>query len=148
MEAQDIQNMIAQGIATALAGIQQQQQPPARDYFGEAEALRKQADALRKQGVSQLAVTDDETFAKIRESIVTGVATEATKQIDKAGGTRLSDEQKAEKKLAKEEHKAKINDEKFKANIAEIILSEETELESFKQSLPDTKGRVKKTLTW
>lgn len=150
MEAQEIQAMIAQGIVAGLAQLKQTQAPvaPARDYFGEAEALRKQADSLRKQGVNGLAVTDEDTFTAIRDSIVTGVATEATAKIDKAGGTRLSDEQKAEKKLAKAEHKVKINDEKFKSNIAEIILSEETELESFRQSLPDTKGKVKKTLTW
>lgn len=145
MENINIQALIAQEIAKAVQAVQA---PPARDYFAEADALNKQSQELRKLAVNGLAVTSEETFAEIRASKVSGVATEATKVINKAGGTRLTDEQKAELKLAKEEHKEQINQSDFKSQLSAIIADEDTELDSYKQGLPNKEGKIKRTLAW
>jgi len=144
MENINIQALIAQEIAKAIAS----QTPPARDYFAEADALNKQSQELRNLAINGLAVTSDETFAEIRASKVSGVATELTKTINKAGGTRLTDEQKAELKLAREEHKEQINQSDFKSQLSAIIADESTELDSYKQGLPNKEGKIKRTLAW
>lgn len=146
MEEINIQALIANAVAQAMQS--QVQAPPARDYFAEAEALRKQAQELNKVAINGLAVTSDDAFAEIRESKVSGIATDVTKTINKVGGTRYSDEQKADLKVAREEHKEKINDSEFKSQLSSIIGSDDTELDSYKQGLPNKEGNIKRTLSW
>ena len=142
MENVDIQAMIAKAVATAIAS----QAPAVPNYFGQADELTKRANQLRKQGIATLAVTDDETYAKLRQSVVSGIACEESKRINKQGGTRLSDEQIADRKIAKEEHKEAINDKQFKADMSALVGADETELQSFSQSLPTKEGKVTRTL--
>ena len=140
----DIQAMIANAVATALAS----QATAKPDYFAEADELTKRANALRKQAVATLDVCGDEQFEAIRNSVETGIATEATKSVNRKGGVRLSDEQKELKKIAAEEHKTRINTADFKADMSALVGAEETELISFKQSLPNKDNVVKRTLTF
>ena len=142
MSNPDIQAMIANAVATALAS----QAPATPNYFGEADELTKRANQLRKLGIANLEVTDDETFAVVRQSVVSGIACEESKHINKQGGTRLSDDQIADRKLAKEEHKEAINDKQFKADMSALVGADETELQSFSQSLPTKEGKVTRTL--
>ena len=122
-------------IANAVTQAMQAQAAPARDYFSEAEALRKQAQELNKLAINGLCVTSDEAYNEIREAKVSGIATDATKTINKVGGTRYSDEQKADLKVAREEHKERINDSEFKSQLSAIIGSKDTKLDSYKQRL-------------
>tara|TARA_Y100000004_G_C8875614_1_gene395253 strand:- start:21 stop:455 length:435 start_codon:yes stop_codon:yes gene_type:complete len=144
METPDIQALIANAVAQAIAS----QKPAQPDYFAEADELTKKANALRKQAVATLEVCGDEQFEAIRNSVETGIATEATKSVNRKGGVRLSDEQKELKKIAAEEHKTRINRAEFKADMSALVGAEETELISFKQSLPSKEGKVKRTLTF
>jgi len=149
MEELNIQSLIANAVAQAMqAQVQAPAPAPARDYFAEAEALRKQAQELNKVAINGLAVTSDDAYAEIRQSRVSGIATEATKTINKVGGTRYSDDQKADLKVAREEHKEKINDSEFKSQLSAIIGSDDTELDSYKQGLPNKEGNIKRTLSW
>jgi len=144
MENIDIATLIANAVTQAM----QNQTPPARDFFAEAEELNRKSQELRKLAINGLAVTNEETFAEIRASRVSGVSTELTKTINKAGGTRLTDEQKVELKLAREEHKEQINQSDFKSQLSAIIADESTELDSYKQGLPNKEGKIKRTLAW
>lgn len=144
---QAMQQMIAQTIAQTLAN-QAPAPAPARDYFTEADELTKRANEIRKEGVARLDTTSDETFAVIRESVVSGIQCEESKRINKKGGTKLSDDQIADRKEAQQEHKDKINASQFKADLSALVGADETELQSFKQSLPNKDGKVKRVLTF
>jgi|11_taG_2_1085331.scaffolds.fasta_scaffold02844_10 hypothetical protein len=146
----NIQAIIAQEIAKAVAQLAPAPAPaPATpDYFAQAEVNRKEANRLQKLAVESLPVLQDEsTFSAIQNSVITGVQCEETTKLNKAGGFRLSDDQKELKKIAQLAHVTEINSDEFKANLTAQI--DVAELKSFKQSLPSKKtGEVTRSVSW
>jgi hypothetical protein len=153
IENNNIQAIIAQEIAKALAtftapAVAPAPAPVARDYFAEADANRTEANRLQKLAVASLPILkDQDTFTAIQNSVITGVQCEESSNLNKAGGFRLSDDQKELKKIAQLAHVTEINSDEFKANLTAQI--DEAELKSFKQSLPSKKtGEVTRSVSW
>jgi hypothetical protein len=122
--------------------------PVTPDYFSQAEVNRKEANRLQKLAVASLPVLQDQdTFTAIQNSVISGVQCEESGNLNKAGGFRLSDDQKELKKIAQLAHVTEINSDDFKANLTSQI--DEAELKSFKQSLPSKKtGEVTRSVSW
>lgn len=152
MENPNIQALIANEIAKALASVQAPAPAPAPapkvnhwDAVNDAEKALKKA---RKVAVASLdELTNEEIISSILASHETGIACDARNLVNKEGGFTLSKATKDAVKVAKEKHVSTISTAEYRQNIADTITDENTQMKSFTQSMPNKKdGSITKTV--
>ena len=152
MEQPNIQALIANEIAKALASVQAPAPAPAPtpapNHWDAVNDAEKQLKKARKVAVASLdELSNKEVIASILASHESGIANDARNLVNKEGGFTLSKATKDAVKVAKEKHASTISTTEYRQNIADTITDKNTQMKSFTQSMPNKKdGSITKTV--
>ena len=152
MEQPNIQALIANEIAKALASAQAQAQAPAPapkvNHWDAVNSAEKALKKARKVAVASLdELSNEDVISSIIASHESGISNEARDLVNKEGGFTLSKATKDAVKVAKEKHVSTISTAEYRQNIADTITDEKTQMKSFSQSMPNKKdGTITKTV--